>query len=57
VDDVLRQVFDAGEAVVVRMRHEHAAAQRRLLVSLGAGWIVDPVAPPCVRQCGRRSAG
>jgi hypothetical protein len=53
VDDVLRQVFDAGEPVVVRMRHEPHAAAQRLLVSLGAGWIVDPVAPPCVRQCGQ----
>jgi hypothetical protein len=54
VDDVLRQVFDAGEPVVVRMRHEPHAAAQRLLVGLGAGWIVDPTAPPCVRQCGQK---
>lgn len=52
--DPLRQVFDADEPVVIRMRHEPHPASARLLVALGAGWIVDETAPPFERRCGRK---
>lgn len=50
----LGQVLDVDEPIVIRMRHEPAPANGRLLVRLGAGWIVTPDAPPCARRCGRK---
>jgi hypothetical protein len=54
VGDVFRQVFDADEPIVIRVRHELEPVQQRLLAALGAGYIVDPAAPPCERFCGRK---
>lgn len=55
--DYLLPFLDVDDPVVIRMRHEPAAASARLLVTLGAGWIVEPSAPRCVRACGEPECG
>lgn len=55
--DFLLPFLDTDDPVVVRMRHEPEPASARLLVSLGAGWVVDERAPRCVRQCGYVECG
>jgi len=46
-------LLDADEAVVIRVRHELEPSAQRLLVSLGAGWVVDAVhGERCVSHCG-----
>lgn len=51
--DYMLPFLDVDDPIVIRMRHEPAPASARLLVSLGAGWIVDENAPSCVRNCGQ----
>lgn len=51
--DYLLPFLDTEDPIVLRLRHEPHLASARLLVSLGAGWIVDEHAPPCVKHCGR----
>lgn len=49
----LAPLLDTDEAVVIRVRHELEPHAQRLLVSLGAGWIVDAVhGERCVGSCG-----
>jgi Homing endonuclease associated repeat/Transcriptional regulator, AbiEi antitoxin len=48
----LARVLDLDEPIVIRVRHEPDPESARLLVTLGAGWIVDPCAPPCATWCG-----
>lgn len=55
--DYILPFLDVDDPVVIRMRHEPDPASARLLVSLGAGWIVDEAAPSCVRACGRPECG
>lgn len=50
----LVRLVELDEPIVIRMRHEPDAASARLLVALGAGWIVDERAPVCARRCGRK---
>lgn len=51
--DYLLPFLDVDDPIVIRMRHEPDPASARLLVSLGAGWIVEDSAPRCVRACGQ----
>lgn len=53
--DLLRDGLAAG--VVVAVRHEPHDAAQRLLYALGARWVVDAGALPCVIYCGRPECG
>lgn len=42
-----------AEGVEIRVRHELAEHQRDLIHALGATYVIDPAAPPCVKDCSR----
>lgn len=51
---VLAGILDTAEPVVLVLRHDPHPAAQKLLATLGAGWVVDPVnGERCIRRCSR----